>query len=296
MLILTFPEGFKTAQQLAAATRLPIATITLHHFPDGESLVQLPVDLPPQVIVYQSLDQPNSKLIELLLLAEAARDQGVKQLILVAPYLCYMRQDKAFMAGQAISQQIVGKFLARLFDVVITVDPHLHRVHQLGQAVPADLAIALSASVLIGAFIQNINPQTLLVGPDAESRQWVEEVAKSGDLDFVVAKKIRHGDRSVEISFPEFVYAGRDITLVDDMASSGHTLATAANLLFAEQARSINVVVTHALFMDKALALIKDTGVAQIWSTDSISHPTNSISLTPLLAKTVMKIIKTEVE
>lgn len=285
MLILAFPEGFKTAQQLATATRLPIATITLHHFPDGESLVQLPTDLPAQVIVYQSLDQPNSKLIELLLLAETAREQGVKQLILVAPYLCYMRQDMAFTAGQAISQQIIGKFLAQLFDAVITVDPHLHRVHQLSQAIPVDQAIALSASALIGEFIMKKYPQALLLGPDAESAQWVEEVARPGHLDYAIAEKIRHGDTSVKISLPAFAYADRDVILVDDMASSGHTLATAARLLLSRKVRSVSVIVTHALFRNEALDLIKNAGIHSIWSTDSVLHESNCISLTPLLTE-----------
>ncbi len=285
MEILAFPGAFAKATQLAEQLKCPVRKTDLHLFPDEESLVQLPPDPAAEVIVYQSLDHPNPRLIELLLLARTARDLGVRHLTLVAPYLCYMRQDKAFQPGQAVSQQIIGRFLADLFDAVITVDPHLHRVRSMAQAVPAKQALALSASRLIGEFIRQRHPDVLLVGPDSESAQWVSEVAQSGGMDFVVAHKIRHGDTAVEISLPAFDYSGRDAVIVDDIASSGHTLATAATQLFEQGIRSVSVVVTHALFMGDALERIRRVGVESIWSTDSVEHETNVISLAPLLAE-----------
>ncbi|MCZ4328253.1 ribose-phosphate pyrophosphokinase-like domain-containing protein, partial [Brachybacterium paraconglomeratum] len=86
--------------------------------------------------LYRSLDQPNEKLVELLLAARTARTLGAPHLTLVAPYLPYMRQDIAFSPGEAVSQRIVGPFLASLVDAVITVDPHLHRVASLRDVVP----------------------------------------------------------------------------------------------------------------------------------------------------------------
>lgn len=287
MQVLTFPQSFPQANQLADLINCPVMKVDLHHFPDGESLVQLPSELSEKVIVYQSLDSPNSKLIELLLLAETAREQGAKHLTLVAPYLCYMRQDIAFKRGQAVSQQIIGKFLARHFDVVITVDPHLHRIHDLQQAIPTDQALALSASELIGEFVMAKNPQALLIGPDGESEQWVSEVARPGNMDFVIAEKNRHGDTSVEIRLPDYSYKDRDAILIDDIASSGHTLATAAILLLEKDVRSVSVLVTHALFMGDALEIIKAAGVDQIWSTDSVLHSSNVISLAPLIAESL---------
>ncbi len=295
MQVLAFPESFSKAEQLADLIRCPVAKVALHHFPDGESLVQLPQNLSEKVIVYQSLDRPNSKLIELLLLSEAARNQGVKYLTLVAPYLCYMRQDKAFLAGQAISQQIIGKFLAGLFNALITVDPHLHRVHNLQQAIPADQALALSASELIGQFIMTNNPQALLIGPDGESEQWVREVARPGDLDFVVAEKIRHGDTAVEITLPDYQYNNRDAILIDDIASSGHTLAAATKILFEKGVNAVSVLVTHALFMNDALGIIRAAGVDQIWSTDSVEHSSNVISLAPLIAEGITRLNQEEI-
>ncbi|WP_409934443.1 hypothetical protein [Tepidimonas sp.] len=95
---------------------------------------------------YRSLHQPKDKLGELLLAAPAARELGAQRLWLVAPYLADMRQDTAFMPGEVVSQRHVGRWLASVFDGVLTVDPHLHRVATLADAVPVTQPLALSAA------------------------------------------------------------------------------------------------------------------------------------------------------
>ncbi|MCB2044251.1 MAG: ribose-phosphate pyrophosphokinase-like domain-containing protein, partial [Rhodoferax sp.] len=130
-MLLYFDDQEAAATRLAHAAGLPASRIERHRFPDGELKLRLPAALPPHTVLYRSLDQPNEKLVELLLAARTARTLGATQLTLVAPYLPYMRQDIAFSPGEAVSQRIVGPFLASLVDAVITVDPHLHRVATL---------------------------------------------------------------------------------------------------------------------------------------------------------------------
>ena len=108
------------AKRLAHFIGCPFALIDVHHFPDGESRLRLPVDLPQKVVLCRSLNDPNEKLVELILAAEHLRGQGVMQLMLIAPYLCYMRQDKAFHPGEVVSQTIIGRLLANYFDGAIT--------------------------------------------------------------------------------------------------------------------------------------------------------------------------------
>jgi len=290
MMVLNFPADRTAARALAAALsseRLPVdaADIDVHRFPDGESRVSVPVPLPECVVILCSLDMPNAKLVELLLAASAARDNGVKQLILVAPYLCYMRQDMAFHAGEAVSQHVLGNLLAGAFDAVITVDPHLHRVHHLEQAIPAGKAIALSATALMGDFIATQIDRPLLLGPDDESLQWVSAVAAGRGFDIAVATKERLGDSDVVIHMPVNIsVAGRHIVLVDDMASTGRTLLAAASAATAAGASSVSAIVTHALFAGDAWPRLQASDFDHIWSTDSITHPSNVISLAPLLA------------
>jgi ribose-phosphate pyrophosphokinase len=118
------------------------------------------------VIFCCSLDRPNDKLIELELAAATALQLGAELLTLVAPYLCYMRQDTAFHPGEAVSQHIVGELLARRFDTVITVDPHLHRTSVLQQAVPVRRAMALSAASAMADRLASRSDSPLLIGPE----------------------------------------------------------------------------------------------------------------------------------
>lgn len=287
MLVLGFPDSAAQSRGLAEALQVPVAIIDLHRFPDGESRLRLPAQLPEQVVLCRSLDQPNSKLVELMLAAESARELGARRMTLVAPYLCYMRQDAAFQPGEAVSQKIVGRFLADHCDTLITVDPHLHRVSSLAQAVPAQRALALSAAPAMGTFLGGRGGQPLLVGPDAESRQWVEVAAEAAGLDFVVAQKRRRGDRSVEVLLPEHDYRDIDAVLIDDLASTGRTLAEAAVALRVAGARRVDVLVTHALFVGDAFETLREAGVADIWSSDSVPHPSNAFPLAVLLAEAV---------
>ncbi|MBX9833993.1 MAG: ribose-phosphate pyrophosphokinase-like domain-containing protein, partial [Burkholderiaceae bacterium] len=127
--LLYFDGEAAPALRLAQAAGLTALAVERHRFPDGELKLRLPVDatgrMPRHAVLLRSLHQPNEKLVELLLAARTARNLGVQHLTLVAPYLAYMRQDIAFHPGEAVSQQVVGGFLAGLFDAVITVDPHL---------------------------------------------------------------------------------------------------------------------------------------------------------------------------
>jgi len=127
-MLLGFADYRPQAESLANALGLPYREVEVHRFPDTECKLRLPSGLPERVVICRSLDRPDTKLVELLLTSATARELGARELTLVAPYLCYMRQDTAFQPGEAISQRIIGRFLAELFDSLITVDPHLHRV------------------------------------------------------------------------------------------------------------------------------------------------------------------------
>ena len=141
-MVLGFNDYRAPTMKIAAELNADFAEINVHRFPDGETRITLPSALPEHLIICRSLNNPNEKLVELLLAAKTARKLGATYLTLVAPYLCYMRQDTAFNQGEAISQTIIGEWLAQQFDEVITVDPHLHRVHQLFDVIPVRSPIA----------------------------------------------------------------------------------------------------------------------------------------------------------
>ena len=258
--------------------------MAIHPFPDGEIRVTVG-QAAPTSIVYASLDRPNDKLIAMLFAAEALRRGGAKRLVLLAPYLCYMRQDTAFNPGEAISQRTIGRLLAATFDRVVTVDAHLHRTADIAKVFPGIAADNLSAMPAIADALAGIDPATVVVGPDAESRPWVSALAALLGLGHVVGRKTRRGDRSVEIDFGgEISLAARPVLLVDDIVSSGGTLMTCARTLQAAGATVIDAVITHALFPPDMIAEFAHAGIRSIRSTSSVTHPTNAIPLDRVLA------------
>lgn len=287
VLIAAMPGEAAPSRRLAAALDADVCEIDVHRFPDGESRVRAP-RAGTTTILYQSLDRPNEKLIELGLAASALRNLGARRLVLVAPYLCYMRQDKAFQRGEAVSQRFVGELLARWFDRIVTMEPHLHRVDTLDDVFPETETTAISASALLADLIRRDGhgSATLIVGPDSESRRWVAAVASDVGAPFFVLEKTRRGDADVSVSNDDAApVAGRRVCLVDDVASTGQTLTEAGKLLKEQGAALVEALVVHALLGDSELERMRQAGIDRIRSTDSVAHPTNAIEIAPLLAE-----------
>ncbi len=289
-MLLYFDDQRDAATRLAAAAGLSAACIERHRFPDGELRLRLPAALPARTVLYRSLDNPNDKLVELLLAARTARALGATHLTLVAPYLAYMRQDMAFCAGEAVSQHIVCQFLATLVDALVTVDPHLHRVATLQELVPGTEAVVLTGAEVLSDLVVQRRAQPVLVGPDAESAQWVARAAARHGLEHMVCTKVRRGDRAVAVALPAGNVAGRAVVILDDMASTGHTMADAARLLRDAGAASIDAAITHALFTPQALELMRASGIGEVWSTDCVTHPSNAVPMADLLARALHRL------
>ena len=289
-LLLAFDDERGQAEALAAALAIPLALVQRHRFPDGESRLRLPPALPGELLLLRGLHRPNTKLVELLISVAAARDLGARRVLLVSPYLAYMRQDMAFQPGEAVSQRHIAALLGSQFDGLITADPHLHRIASLDEAMPGCRSVALSAAPLLGAWVAQHVPRALLLGPDEEALQCVGEAGRRHGLDFAVCRKQRLGDRDVQVVLPDLPqasFAGRAVVLMDDVASTGRTLVEAARAVLAAGAASVDVAVTHGLFVGDALAQLLAAGVRQVWSSDAVPHTTSVVPMAGLLAAAV---------
>jgi ribose-phosphate pyrophosphokinase len=280
----SLPSSTRDATRLAMQLGVPFHEISTHFFPDGE--MRLTVGpAASTTIIYASLDRPNDKLIALMFATEALRREGAKRLVLLVPYLCYMRQDTAFHAGEAISQRVIGPLLARCVDRIITLDAHLHRTPDIRDVFPGIQSDNLSAMPAISDALRktSLDPATVVVGPDAESRPWVGDLAGRLGLSHTVAQKTRRGDRSVAIEFQNRAdIAGRPALIVDDIVSSGGTIIACAKALIAAGATAIDAVVTHALFPETLCGEMASSGIRSIRSTYSVPHSTNAIELDEL--------------
>lgn len=282
--VFVFAEAKGPAEALAAELGIPCRPVEVHAFPDGESLVRVR-HASKTALLYRSLDRPNDKLIELLLAASALREGGADKVILVAPYLGYMRQDKAFHDGEAVSQRVIGRLIGEHFDGLVTVDPHLHRVARLEKVIPCIPVLVLSAAGVLADAL-SCDGNVVLVGPDAESRQWVESVAASLKCDVIIGSKKRRGDRRVSLVIPDVgLVRDRPVVLIDDVISSGTTLIAATRLLHSAGAATVDVIATHGLGSRAVFSRIRKAGVRSIRTTLSTDNPGASISIATLLAR-----------
>jgi ribose-phosphate pyrophosphokinase len=268
---------------------VPELVLVTRDFPDGETYLRVEGDVKGRAVALLcTLHEPNPRFLPLAFIADALRDMGATSVGLVAPYLAYMRQDARFQPGEAITSASFARLVSRQFDWLVTVDPHLHRWHALSDiyTIPA---VALQAAPLLAAWIGANVANPVIIGPDEESEQWVASVAAAAGCGHVVLKKQRRGDRDVSVSgLSGQEWSGRTPVLVDDIISSGQTMAqTVAQCRAAGSAPAVCVGV-HGVFAPDALASLQQAGAARIVTTNSIVHPSNAIDLSPLLADAVM--------
>ncbi|WP_291730438.1 ribose-phosphate diphosphokinase [Leisingera sp. F5] len=284
--LIPFPNMRPLADQLAALMGAEVAPLDWRRFPDGESLITLNGDLEGrEAAILCALCDPDRHALPLRFAADTAREMGAVHAGLIAPYLGYMRQDRRFHSGEAVSARLFARFLAESFDWLVTVDPHLHRIQALNElfAIPAH---RVSVAPLLAKWIAETVESPVLVGPDSESRQWVAEVASLAECPYEVLHKVRSGDRSVEVSQSEYQwgFSGTPV-LVDDIASSGRTLVRAIERLSESGTKPPVCAVIHAVFAGQAHAEILAAGASQIVTTDTIPHESNAIGIAPLLAE-----------
>lgn len=286
MILIPFPEMKLLAETLAPAMGAEMRALDWHHFPDGESLMTLPGDLDgADVALLATLRNPDHLALPLRFASATAREIGARRVGLIAPYLGYMRQDRRFEAGQAVSARLFAQFLGESFDWLVTVDPHLHRIARLEEVFPIPAVRAVSAPLLAN-WIKTNRPDAVLLGPDSESQQWVAEVARLAGRPYEVLRKVRTGDRQVEVSVPDSAVL-RDGTpvILDDIASSGRTLVRTIERLVAAGTRAPVCLVIHAVFAGSAHDDILAAGAARIITTDTIPHTSNAIGIASILAE-----------
>ena len=289
----SFPQDASLGGKLAAAISAEHQLVDIHEFPDGETLVKLRGDCARRrVILVCGGRRPNASALPEFFAAHTARAMGASSVGLVSPYLAYMRQDKQFHDGEAVSAVAYGRFLSSAFDWLVTVDPHLHRMKTLDIvfSVPAS---CVSSMPVVADWIRANVSNPVLVGPDHESTQWAEAVARRLECPWTVLEKTRAGDRdvTVRLSDPD-VLRGRAPVIVDDIVSSGRTLIETIHALRGLGAAPVTCAVVHALFAADVESGIREAGAARLVSTNTVAHVTNDIDVVPLIAEPVRVLLR----
>ncbi len=291
-LFIPMPGNEAMAARLAAGSGGSLAALEVHTFPDGEIRPRLLQDVAGHSIALVcTLDRPNGKFLPLAFTAAAARELGASKVGLVAPYLGYMRQDKRFHPGEALTSRTFAALISGAFDWLVTVDPHLHRTRSLTEiySIPA---LALHAGPALSQWVKANIARPFLIGPDEESRQWVADVAKQCSAPFAILHKDRSGDRTIRVmashlSLPD------DATpvLLDDIVSSGGTVIETIRLI-KNLSRHIPIVLAiHGVFANGAEQAIRDTG-ARLVTSNTIPGRAAVVEVDRLIAPAIADIMR----
>ncbi|MCW3102945.1 MAG: ribose-phosphate pyrophosphokinae [Bacteroidetes bacterium] len=289
-IVFALPGNELLSRKIIEGTNAEQADFVLRSFPDGETYLRVLSNMEgKEVIIVCTLHEPDNKLLPLLFLCRLLREQKAGSICLVAPYLSYMRQDMKFKSGEAVTSDYFATLLSSLADRLITIDPHLHRRVSMKEiyTIPCDV---LHAAELISGWIKKNIPDALIIGPDAESEQWVAQVAANANAPFIILEKTRSGDSNVKVTVPQVKnYRNHTPVLVDDIISTARTMIETIGHLQHAGMRAPVCIGVHAVFAKNAYKDLKNSGPARVITCNTISHETNAIDISEMLIRQLQK-------
>lgn len=268
------------SKELAKCLKANLAKVETKRFPDDECYVRIDDDLNGEDVMLVQTTWPDRNIIELFLLQDAIKQFDVSSLTTVVPYYGYARQDKQFKPGEPISARALARLIQLNTDEFITVDIHAPTVIDWFDSVSARNVHGYPA---VGKHLKNKGIQ-LVLSPDegrAENAKRVAEVVGC-ESDFLVKERL-DGD-TVQITPKTLAVKGKKVAIVDDIISTGGTIAKAALQLREQGAAKIYAVCTHGVFAAEALKRLKDV-CDEICSSDTIENPTTCFSLASEIAR-----------
>ncbi|MAF34422.1 hypothetical protein CMO91_01110 [Candidatus Woesearchaeota archaeon] len=284
MIVIGGSNSQDLARKVARKLKANYRDLVVRKFPDGELYLRLPPKVKGQrvVIVNTMHPNPNDALIELFLSWHTAKEMGAKKVSIVVPYMGYLRQDKRFHPGESLSNHLVASLLSP--DFCLTLDPHLHRIHSLKEIFKTK-AKHVTANDVLGDYIKKNMKGAIIVGPDGESFQWADHIAKRIGHHAIVLKKKRFSSRKVKIVVHSDVpLEGKTVVLVDDIISSGHTMLEPIKQFKKMGVKNIYCMCVHGVFAEGALKKIQKLG-AKVLSTNSVNNPVAKIDVSSLIAE-----------
>ena len=284
MLVVGCSNSRDLAKNISKNLKCDYSDLNIKNFPDGELYLKFETELKNQdVVLVQSLHPSDEALLELIFAIHTAKDLGAKKVSVVIPYLAYIRQDKRFNPGECVSSKIVGSLLS-VADEVITVDPHLHRFKSLNEVFKCKTT-KLSANDLIQDYISKNFKDPVIIGPDAESYQWAQTIAKKIKASAAILQKDRISSYEVHVKLnSEVNVRDKQLVIIDDIISTGKTILEAIKVIRKLKPKSITVISIHGIFADKStLDFIREYSTSVI-TANTIKNPYAKIDVSKLIS------------
>lgn len=288
MIVVSGSHGKHLGKKIAEKLNAKHSELKTDKFPDGELGVRFNAEIKGKKVVFvQSFyDEISDCIVESILAGATAKNLGARKLILVAPYFPYMRQDKKFNPGEAISQKIMGKLFDNYFDAVYIMDPHLHRTKSLKQIFKIK-SVNLESMKPVAEYVKKNIKNPVIIGPDSESYQWAEEVAEIAGAEATIFRKKRYGDYNVKVTLEHDIdLKNKTPVLIDDIVSTGHTIIEAAKILRKLGAKNIYCIATHGIFVKDAVNKLKKARI-EIVSTNTIPNKVSKIDISGVISESL---------
>lgn len=278
------PGNEKLANDLAELTAGEVGKLELRHFPDGETYLRVLTDVKnAMVFVVCTLARPDPQFVGLAFVARQLRELGAGRVELIAPYLPYLRQDRIFHRGEALTSRLFAELLQQHFDNLLTVDPHLHRLSSLDEIYDIP-ATAIDSAPLLAGWVRGHIVDPIIIGPDEESAQWVEAMARQAGAAWTVFKKERRGDRKIRMHAADLAeFRDKSPVLVDDIISSGATMRRAIRCVREQGLKPPCCLVIHSVCSPITARSIRNN-VAAFATSNTVPNPDASLDVAPLIA------------
>jgi len=269
------------ATQVARVLKTTVVNVKYSRFPDGEQYL-LAGEIDDEMVIVGSVVD-NDSLVQLMLLVDAC-DRATNRLVL--PYMAYARQDKRFKNGEPVSSRVVARALSQGVSEVITVNIHEKEVLK-SFAVPAR---NLSLAKDIGSYIRTLHlDNPLILAPDEGAMAFAEQVASADGWEYDHLEKTRLSGVDVKMAPRQLSAQSRSVVIVDDIISTGGTIATAAGMLYQQGAKDVFAACVHGVFTGGAYVRLMATGIRDVICSDTIERSCSRISAAGQIADALRK-------
>lgn len=279
MRIISTERSQVLAARVAEKLGVPLVETIFRRFPDGELYLKCG-ELDDETLIISSI-VGNDMFVQTLLAIDAA-DRSMNTL--VVPYLGYSRQDKRFSPGEPISARTIARALSTGVGRVYVINIHDRSVLSYFGVPSKEITIAPAVGSYVGD-LRLKNP--LVLAPDEGAIGLASEVAAVGGWDCDHLVKTRLSGEEVKIAPKTVDVAGRDVVIVDDIISTGGTLATAARMLRDQGANSIHAACVHGVLTSGAYTRLRAAGVSSVVSSDTCESASSLISAANAIATAI---------
>ena len=272
------------AEDLSKELDVPLANTISKRFPDDEFYVRIMDDISGDHVIIIQTTYPDHNTIELFLLQNAAEEAGAKEISVVIPYFGYARQDTKFQKGEPISAKALANLISLNADRVITVDPHKQHILDFFST----SAFSCSAVPELAKYLKD-KEINMVLAPDKGALERAKKASEIIECDFDYMEKTRIDDSTIEIKPKKLNAENKNVAIIDDIISTGGTMAKSIQQLKKHGAKNVFVACTHGLFAGDAVKKLTSAGCNEIISTDTIQGDFSKVRISPCISPFFIK-------